>query len=188
MRRKLDATLYNIDKGILVDHKITFVNEGCMYFFNAQHKLIQLKPIERAYFDFLCEKMNVRNKIALNPNLRKQFLLFYEDILKVEKLRSERTLLSIESKLKNLSLIFQDPRNKRLHYVNPKYVFKGTSTERGRLLRDLVEIAFTNEFVAKAITNVALDSINADERIFNLELPEDVKLCNEVDNYKNSEL
>ena len=179
MRRKLDATLYNIDKGILIEHKIAFVNEGCIYFFNAQHKLIQLQPIERAYFDFMCEKMNVRNKITLNPNLRGQFLLFCKDILKLEKVKSERTLLSTESKMRNLSLIFKDPSNKKFHYVNPKHVFKGTITQRGKLLKDLGKIAFSNEFVAKAITNVALDTIKADDRIFNLELPSDVKLCNE---------
>jgi len=179
MRRKLDANMFNIELGILVEHKIAFVNEGCINFFNAQHKLIQLKQVERAYFDFMCEKMNVRNKIALNPDFRKKFLLFCKDILKLEKVQSERTLLSTETKMRNLSLIFKDPSNKQLHYVNPKHVFKGTITQRGKLLKDLGKIAFSNEFVAKAITNVALDTIKADDRIFNLELPNDVKLCNE---------
>ena len=90
--------------------------------------------------------------------------------------------------LKNLSLIFQDPSNKRLHYVNPKHVFKGSSLERGKLLKYLGKIALNNEFVAMAITNVPLDTIKADERIFDLDLPDDVKLCHEEVNYEKSEL
>jgi hypothetical protein len=188
MGRKLNATLYKVHSGILVDHEITFVNEGCTYFFNAQHKLIKLQPIERAYFDFICEKMNVRNKIALNPDLRKKFMSFSRDVLKIDKARTERTLLSFETNMKNLSLIFQDPSNKRLHYVNPKHVFKGSSIERGKLLKYLGKIALNNQFVAMAITNVPLDTIKADERIFDLDLPDDVKLCHEEVNCKKSEL
>ena len=188
MGRKLNATLYKIDSGILVNHEIKFVNEGCTYFFNAQHKLIHLQSIERLYFDFICEKMNVRNKIALNPDLRKKFISFCKDVLKVEKVRTERTLLSFETNMKNLSLLFQDPSNKRLHYVNPKYVFKGSSIERGKLLKYLGKIALNNEFVAKAITNISLDSIKVDERIFKLDLPDDVKLCHEEVNYRRIEV
>jgi hypothetical protein len=179
MRKKIEATLYKMDSGVLVDHNMQFVNEGCTYFFNAQHKFIQLSSVERAYFDFMCEKMNTRNKVALNPDFRKQFLVFCNEVVNISKIRTERSLLNIENKLKGLILLFQDPTNKMLHYVNPKHVFKGTPKERAELLKKLAKTAMYHEVIAKALLNDPFDSIKADEEIFKLPLPKDVSMSSE---------
>lgn len=170
MRKKTEVTIYKVDTGTLVANKVAFVNDGCTYFFNAQHKFIQLKTLERVYFDFICEKMNSRNKIELNPVFRKQFLSFCKEVFNKEGVRTERSLLNTELKLINLALIFKDPINKKLNYVNPKYVFKGTLTERGKLLNSLARLSISHEYIAKVLLNVEFDSLKADERLLNIHI------------------
>jgi hypothetical protein len=40
---------------------ISFVADGCKYFFNTRHILIELSGVERALYDYLCERMESRN-------------------------------------------------------------------------------------------------------------------------------
>jgi hypothetical protein len=172
MRKKLSTKLLKVKSGIITEHDIYFVNLGCTYFFNAQHKFIHLSTIERLYFDVICEKMNFRNKIELNPSFRHDFINFCKRTLKIEKIRTGRSLQNMENKFKNLYLIFDDPEYKGLYYVNPKYVFKGTAIERKSLLNKITQLALYYPDCAKAITDVDLDSIEIDKEIHNLPFPQ----------------
>jgi len=175
MGRKTTATLFKIDEGFLLGHQAAYVNEGCTYFFNAQHKYAQLKGYERAYFDYICEHMNARNQIKLRPDLRGEFLAFYEKVTNVKSIRSKRSLQQAEVKFKELHLVFLDPVDKKLYYVNPKHVYKGTLTERSKLLNRLATLTFSNPNVFKAIADVPFDSVVPNDALRNLPLPEEYR-------------
>ena len=55
-------------------------------------------------------------------------------------------------------------------------------------MKYLGKIAFYNEFVAKLVTNISLGIIKVNERIFELDLSEDLNLCHEEVNYKRIEV
>lgn len=175
MRRKTTASLLKIDEGFLLGHQAAYVNEGCTYFFNAQHKYAQLKGYERAYFDYICEHMNARNQIKLRPALREEFLAFYEKVTNVKSIRSKRSLQQAEVKFKELYLVFLDPDDEILHFVNPKHVYKGTLTERSKLLNRLATLTFRDPNVFKAIADVPFDSVVLSDELQNLPLPEEFR-------------
>lgn len=175
MGRKITAGLLKVDEGFLLGHQAAYVNEGCTYFFNAQHKYAQLKGYERAYFDYICEHMNARNLINLRPALREEFLAFYERVTNVKSIRSKRSLQQAEVKFKELHLVFLDPVHKKLHYVNPKHVYKGTLTERSKLLNRLAALTSSDPNIFKAIADVPFDSVVPNDELRNLPLPEEYR-------------
>lgn len=131
-------------------HNIKVVSNGCKYFFNAQHKFLQLSTVERAYFDFLCEKMNSRNKVSFNPANRGAFINFCKDITSGKFDSKQNTLLNAEKKFVNLYLAFKDESGK-LYYINPKHVFKGSNNERKKLYNSLSNLASEGKIPIEAI-------------------------------------
>jgi len=55
--------------------------------------------------------------------------------------------------------------------VNPKHVFKGTLTERSKLLNTLASLTFSNPNVFKAIADVPFDSVVPNDELRNLPIP-----------------
>lgn len=176
MRKKTKVQIVNIVDSFIVPHEVKYVEKGCTYYFNAQHKLFQLTNVERAYYDFLCEKMDAKNLVQLNPETRSEFIAFCEKILRVKEIRTSRSLQNTENKLKELYLLFKSPTNKKLHYINPKHAFKGTSTERIKLLSNIAEKSMLNDDVKKALLDVSLESIKPDKDLLSLPYPTDFEL------------
>ena len=54
--------------------RVTFVKEGCKFFFNAQHLLLFLSRGERAFYDFLCEEMDEKNRVLISVGIRQKFV------------------------------------------------------------------------------------------------------------------
>jgi hypothetical protein len=119
--------------------------------------------------------MNASNQIKLRPDLRGKFLAFYEKVTNVKSIRSKRSLQQAEVKFKELHLVFLDPVHKKLYYVNPKHVFKGTLTERSKLLNRLAKLTLRDPNVFKAIADVPFDSAVPNDELRNLPLPEEYR-------------
>jgi hypothetical protein len=174
MRKKTKVKVVSVVDSFLVAHEVFFVEKGCTHYFNAQHKLFKLSNLERVYYDFLCEKMNARNLVQLCPKTRQDFIDFCEHVLKIEKIRTSRSLQNAENKLQKLYLLFQSPTNKNLHYINPKYAFKGTNTERKKLLARIADSATLKDEVKRAILDIELESIKPDKALLSLPYPTDI--------------
>jgi hypothetical protein len=181
MSKSIKIKTFKIDENFLTAKDVYFVSEGCKWFFNAQHKLHKLSPNERMYLDYMCEKMNSRNKIQLNKEFRNTFIKFAMNILSVSKFISERSLLLYENKLKELYLIFNDNKYKGITYVNPKHFFKGTDIERERLLKNISKNSTFNHDIMKALTDVPLNSTKPNNVLKQLPFPDDFVPVEEIE-------
>ncbi len=60
--------------GEIREQTVKVVTEGYYLFFNCQHLLIQLKPLGRSFFDYLCERMRSdNNEILIDNSLKSDF-------------------------------------------------------------------------------------------------------------------
>jgi hypothetical protein len=124
--------------------KIHFVSDGVQYFFNAQHLMQKLDKSTRAFYDYLCEKMNDENKVTINAALKLTFVTHYSSLTSGRKVIALSSLSIYVSKLNTLGLIIRigNPRS-GFYCVSPKYVFKGSKANRARLLAKLINIRGT---------------------------------------------
>jgi len=180
--KKTTISVYKTKDTLLTGIEVNYVNDGCVFFFNAQHKLLMLNTLERGYFDFMCEKMNARNLVELNSEFREKYLDFCNKILGPKVSRTQRSFVNFENKLKELGLIFQNPENKRLQYVNPKHVFKGSLWEREALLRKLLKIAVDtdNKELLKQLIDKPVEVLELSDELLSLPMPEDYISTEEI--------
>jgi hypothetical protein len=169
--KKTAVSVFKIDNGVLVGTDVSFVSQGVKLYFNAQHKLMHLDTLQRMYFDFMCEQMDHRNCILLKPEFRSAFLTFLESVGYSKKIPTVRTLGTYEKLMENLLLIFKKPKRTSIWIINPKHVFKGTETERTKLLKNMAKWAITDEKVRKAILNVPDSSLTAPAELLQLGWP-----------------
>lgn len=180
MKKVINTDVQNIYSPFEIMHKIEFKGEGCTYYFNAQHKFLKLTTVERAYFDFLCENMNSRNKISFNPTTRKNFIDFCKKITSGKFVRGERTLIEAEKKFVELHLAFKDEYGK-MYYINPKHVFKGSYEERRRLLLRISKHASIGKIPLEAILDVPLLALEPTDEMW--EIAHDLmKMNNDLEN------
>lgn len=172
MSKKIKTTLFKTEQDLLVSKDVYYVNEGCRWYFNAQHKLFQLSSKERMYLDYICEIMTSRNKIKLDKELRNKFMIFSNKVLSVSSFISERSLLLYERKFRELHFIFDDYKHKGITYVNPKHFFKGTHRERESLLKEISKYSTFSSDIMKALADVPLESIKPDDELKNLPIPD----------------
>lgn len=143
----------------VIKREISFVNEGCVYFFNAQHIFLKLTTIERCYFDFLAEQMDYENRIDLGVLTRKRFISFYNIITSTKDAPLPYRLRLFEKKFKELKLLIELQGKGHLHYVNPKYVFKGKLPERKKILQHLTELGIQGNLNLLALLDRPLSEI-----------------------------
>ena len=174
---------YDPYSSFVMGHKIITVSDGCTYFFNAQHKFLQLSTAERAYFDFLCEKMNSRNKVSFNSTNRKAFMEFCKEVTSDKFVRGEKTLLNAEKKFLKLHLAFKDEYGK-LYYINPKHVFKGTYEERKKLIYHIVKLASEGKLPLEVIMDKPMSVFEPTDEM--LEIANDLQ--KELNDFLNDEL
>jgi len=139
--------------------EIHLVTAGCCYYFNAQHLYLQIKNIERSYFDFICEKMEYNNRILLTPKLREEYIYHYNKVTSSQNAPSVRTLQRYEITLRKLKLIIKPIKSGPLAYVNPKYAFKGKLSERLNVMNRLAKLALNDERILAAIIDRPVESI-----------------------------
>jgi hypothetical protein len=180
--KKTTIGVYKTKDTLLTGIEVNYVNDGCVYFFNAQHKLLMLNTLERGYFDFMCEKMNARNLVEVDPEFRERYLEFCNKILGPKVSRTQRSFVNFENKLKELGLIFQNPNITRLQYVNPKHVFKGSLWEREKLLKKLLKIAIDsdNNDMLKQLIDKPLETLEPNDELLSLPMPDELLLVEEI--------
>jgi hypothetical protein len=124
--------------------KMQFVSDSVQYFFNAQHLMQKLDKSTRAFYDYLCEKMNSENNVTINTALKSTFVTHYTSLTSGRKVIALSSLTTYVSKLNTLGLIISmgNPRS-GFYCVNPKYVYKGSKANRARLLTKLINIRGT---------------------------------------------
>ncbi len=120
-------------------HLVSFVDEGYVCLFNAQHIFLELEKFQKCFFDFLCEKMNIDNTIHIDGDLKAEFLTFLNKITGGKKKITTRTISNYVNILIEKKLLIESPRLTMLYIVNPKYVYKGTKTNRIKILRTLLK-------------------------------------------------
>jgi hypothetical protein len=120
---------------------IKFVKSSCRYYFNAQHLFLELSASARAFFDYLCERMNsTNNYIYIDAKERGKFKMHIEKITNGTQSPSTSSIASYINKLSELGLIILCGSPRSCFYcINPKYVFKGTENQRIAILKDLIE-------------------------------------------------
>jgi hypothetical protein len=175
IRKKKGVEVFKIEQNTITLKEVHFVQSSMRLYFNAQHKLIKLKPLERAYFDFMCEEMNVRNQFELSPSFRKKFMAFCDKVMGKAFKRSERALQNYENHIEKLGLIFKVPDKPTLWYVNPKHVFKETETKRSELLKLLGEQSAFHPNIRTAILDVPDSEVKPTQEIIDAVMPEDWK-------------
>ena len=120
-------------------HVVSFVDEGYICLFNAQHIFLELERFQRCFFDFLCEKMNNDNTIHIDGDLKAEFLTFLSKITGGKKTITTRTISNYVNILIEKKLLIESPSLTMFYIVNPKYVYKGTKTNRIKILRTLLK-------------------------------------------------
>ena len=119
--------------------KINFVTSGVLYYFNSQHLMYELSKDARAFYDFLCERMDDENNVTISHTLKMSFVEHFSRLTSNRKNIAEGSLPSYVSKLNNLGLIIAKGKKGSAFYcVNPKYAFKGTKKNRVDLIRKLI--------------------------------------------------
>lgn len=157
-KTKLGAKILATNKGVLFEYELQAVSRGCTYFFNCQHKFLQLSTISRAYFDFICENMDIRNRIRLNLEFRTKFISFCEEISANKVSCSPKTLERAEKQFFKLHLIIKE-EGARLCIVNPKHVFKDSAKQRKKVYYKLAQLANLGKIPAEALLDRPLSSL-----------------------------
>jgi len=135
--------------------KVGFVNGGCRHYFNAQHKFLQLSKGERAFYDFLCERMDDNNIIAIDNGLRVAFGDFINRVTSTKNSFEPSSAAKYIGKLVKVGLLLKTTRN-TLYIVNPKHSFSGTEKRRLQVLKDLIEHRLQQKLPIDALIDVPL--------------------------------
>lgn len=126
--------------GRVVKKSVSFITNGCKYYFNAQHHFLKLQRGERAFFDFLCEKMDSGNRVTVDSALKDEFIAFIRTVTSETVSYKASSLAQYTQKLKELGLIISEGSGTGGYYiVNPKYAYGGTESSRIALLKRLIE-------------------------------------------------
>jgi len=128
--------------GTVQSHNLRVVKTGYYLFFNAQHRLIKLTSVERAFFDFLCEEMRAGdNDLTIDNEIKNLFIEHLSNFSGEKKKATLNQLTKYVQKLAALGLILTT-QNKGRYIINPKHVFKGSKSARIGYLKKLIEQRF----------------------------------------------
>jgi hypothetical protein len=117
---------------------LKFVKDGCRFFFNSQHILWQLTRAERSFFDYICERMDVRNGVVVDEGFRLDYCSF---VSKVTGGSGSVTASYVKKLIKPLvmhGLLLENGERTGFYIVNPKYAFAGPEVKRKKILAELI--------------------------------------------------
>lgn len=139
MNRYSTLTIFlNSSSGEEIATTIHFVKSYNKLFHNAQHLLLDLNNKERCFYDYLCEKMDSKNRVYADLLFKENFLEYYSKIKKKGSAEVKVAhITSYLSKLTELGLLLQNA-SKSYYTINPKYVFNGTIAKRLALIKVLI--------------------------------------------------
>lgn len=159
VKNKIEKKVMLTKENVIFEHSVSFKKDGFISLFNAQHIYIELNSKQRCFFDFLCEKMDYKNRVNINGDLRDEFICFVKKITSDKVKVSSRSLFDYIDKLIEFKLLVPFKNTTSLYVVNPKYVYKGTQKDRIEILNDLFENHLKYEIDIQALLNVPISEI-----------------------------
>lgn len=120
--------------------------------------MLELSSMERAYFDFLCEKMDSSNRILHKPELREDYINQIKHITGGRRTIGDRALLNYFKQFIKLGLILSSNLD-TTSYLNPKYVFKGSEDARKSLLKNFLHRSNKGEMEIAKLLHKPLSSL-----------------------------
>jgi len=128
----------DLSQNEVVHLKVGFKKEYLKYYFNAQHLLIQLQPVERSFLEFLAELSDEQNRVFIDAALKQKFLGFLAHAKVRAKVLGLNGLSRIPGKLESLGLIFHEDGKRAYYRINPKYLWRGEELRRKQLIKKLI--------------------------------------------------
>lgn len=140
--------------GRKIDHLISLKKKNYKSYFNAQHLLFKLNPLERSFYEYLIEKADLRSRVFINNTLKSEFIDFVEkviggDVAKVTAAKVDQVV----PKLKELGLIIPSG-DRGLYYINPKYAHKGSEKSRLHNLNNIIHERIMQKLPINMLTDV----------------------------------
>jgi hypothetical protein len=140
--------------GVTRRKSIPYVSNSCALFFNAQHLLLKLSTKERAFFDYLCEVMGMNNNdVFIDNSLKLAFIKLVTDITGGDVQLTENAVGKYVQKLSGIGLVLATG-NRARYTVNPKYVFKGSRTDRQKCIKYHIESRIASKLYIQPLINV----------------------------------
>jgi len=119
---------------------LKFVSSGVQHYFNSQHLMYKLGKDSRAFYDYLCERMDHENSITIDAALKASFVTHFSVLTSKKKKIKASSLSTYAAKLSDLGLLIPIGNLRSAFYcINPKFAFKGTKAGRVALLQLLIE-------------------------------------------------
>jgi len=143
MNKKLAVSLPNIqpNKAITI---VRFVTSNHKIYHCAQHHFLKLKPIDRSFYDYLCEHMTQENRVTISSTFIQGYIDFLKKITSNLKEVSASTISRAMKTLVEEGLLIKGRGNSALYFVNPKYASKVSDTKRKDVIRKIVSMQLQN--------------------------------------------
>jgi hypothetical protein len=138
-----------------VDKRVKFKTLGYKTYFNCQHLLMKLKPLERGVLDFLIEKADDKNLVLVNDLLKEEYRSF---LLEVSQLNISKTVAAkAVSKLASIGLILAEPMVRGLYRINPKYFWSGSEKKRMMVLEQTIIERLNTELPVNHLIDIPME-------------------------------
>jgi hypothetical protein len=92
------------------------------YFNNSLHKMIKLSGSERAFLDFILERMDTDNTITIDKDFRENYISFIHKITSGTYAIKEQSLKNMVYKFNELDLLFKLKNG--FYLISPKHFTK----------------------------------------------------------------
>lgn len=119
-----------------VDKRVRFKALGYKTYFNCQHLLMRLNPVERGVLDFLIENADDKNLVLVNETLKEKYCSFLLDVSQMSI--SKNVVAKAVNKLASIGLILAEPLVRGLYIVNPKYFWSGSEQRRMLIIEQTI--------------------------------------------------
>jgi hypothetical protein len=156
----LQLTLKEPD-GRKIDHLISLKKKNHKSYFNAQHLLFKLNPLERSFYEYLIEKADLKSRVFIDINLKKEYLDFVDKVIGADVARATAAKVDqVVPKLKELGLIISS-NDRGLYYINPKYAHKGSEKSRLLNLMNIIHERIMQKLPINMLTDVSDEKLDA---------------------------
>ncbi len=147
--------------GRSIDHLIG-LKKGCFKsYFNAQHLMFKLKPLERSFYEYLIEKADLKSRVFINNTLKKDYFDFFEKVIGADLAKVTAAKVNqIVPKLKELGLIIPSD-DRGLYYINPKYAHKGSEKSRIENLENIIYERMNQKLSINMLIDVPDEKLDA---------------------------
>ena len=156
----LPFTLRQLD-GRKIDHLIKLKKKNYKCYFNSQHLLFLLKPLEHSFYEYLIERADFKSRVFIDNSFKKEYFDFIDKVIGVDA--AKLTLDKVDQivpKLKTLGLIISNG-DRSLYYINPKYAHKGSEKSRINNLNNILHERMMQNLPINMLVDVSNEKLDA---------------------------